>query len=314
MCARRGSCLFYGNSGGKVWGAAGSSAAPPGDGKVPPHGTDPTRLPHLIQPHPPRRLGPNGPDGPDGAGRRRRSSLCRLWGPWPPSACRHAVAAKTAPAPAPGTPGAQPVAKPLTPPPAAPSAAGARRPARDADPPAFGRLHPTAAGRHGHGPPRLQDFVLFFAIGRKPDGTIVQNTYAAAEPTRMAMTKLIPGLAGGVRRDGGGRTAPLLVSGGSGAQEPAAPAPRRRSSSTSSWCTSSAWPTPRRRSRAPIPLASQVGLGTWVLTVKEGKGGPKATRHGCGAAQFHGLERRRTGRSRRRPSRAGRRSFRSIAS
>jgi len=181
--------------------------------------------------------------------------------------------------PAPGaTPGAptQP-AKASTPPPQAPS------PQELAAPPAAATRLPSGLStrllRAGKGKlsPRIQDFVFFYAIGRRQDGTVVQDTFASPAPTRLQMGKLIPAwqeaLAGMVP----------------GEQRrfwfPAALAPKNPKTGVQEavvfdleLVNVARAPDPPSALKAPDPRAKQNGPGTWTLTVKTGKAGPKATR------------------------------------
>lgn len=188
--------------------------------------------------------------------------------------------------PAPGTtPGTPPAAKPLTPPPEAPT------PQELAAPPASATRLPSGLStrllRAGKGKvsPRSQDWVFFFAIGRRPDGTIVQNTFASPEPTRLQMIKLIPAwqeaLAGMV----------------AGEQRrfwfPAELAPKNPKTGAQEAVVFDLelvhvlpMTTPPAALKAPDPKAKQVGLGTSVLTVKEGKAGARATRQDAALLNF----------------------------
>ncbi len=193
-----------------------------------------------------------------------------------------ALAQGPAPGPTQGTP---PAAKPLTPPPAAPS------PQELAAPPASATRLPSGLStrllRAGTGKvsPRSQDWVSFFAIGRRPDGTVVQNTFASPEPTRLQVIKLIPAwqeaLAGMV----------------AGEQRrfwfPAELAPKNPKTGAQEAVVFDLelvhvvpMAAPPAALKAPDPKAKQVGLGTSVLTVKAGKAGPKATRQDAALLNF----------------------------
>jgi FKBP-type peptidyl-prolyl cis-trans isomerase len=195
------------------------------------------------------------------------------------------LTAQTAPAPAPGKPGAQPVAKPLTPPPPAPSAAEL------AGPPAGAARLPSGIStrllRAGKGTvsPRSQDWVFFFAIGRRPDGTIVQNSYATPEPSRLQLFKLIPAwqeaLAG------------MVVGEQRRFWFPAALAPKNPSTGAQEAVVFDLELVHVARMgdapaalKAPDPAARQVGLGSWIQTMREGKAGPKATRQDAALLNF----------------------------
>lgn len=182
-------------------------------------------------------------------------------------------------------PGATQPARPLTPPPAPPS------PQELAAPPADAHLLPSGIStrqlRAGKGKvsPRPQDWVFFFALGRRQDGTIVQDTFANPEPTRLMMSKLIPAwqeaLAGMV----------------SGEQRrfwfPAALAPKNPKTGAQEAVVFDLelvyvlkMPDPPASLKAPDPKAKKVGLGTWTQTVKEGQEGPKATRQNAALLNF----------------------------
>jgi len=177
----------------------------------------------------------------------------------------------------PGSAPAAPAPKPLTPPPAAPTALEL------AGPPATATRLPSGVAtrqlRAGTGKvqPRLQDFVLFFAIGRKSDGTVVQNTYSVAEPARMPMTKLYPAWREAFAGMVAGEQRRFWFPANLAPKNPQTGAQEALVFDLELVHVIRVPDTPAALKNAD-PKASQVGLGTRVLSVKAGKGGAKATR------------------------------------
>ena len=167
--------------------------------------------------------------------------------------------------------------KPLTPPPAAPGAQEL------AAPPAGAILLPSGistvllrAGK-GKDSPRPQDWIGFFAIGRRSDGTIVQNTFASPEPIRMQMNRLIPAWQAAFAAMVPGEQRRFWF--------PAALAPKSPTTGAQEALVFdlelvgvTKMADPPSSLKAPDPKAKQVGLGSWTLTVKPGTAGAKATR------------------------------------
>lgn len=183
-----------------------------------------------------------------------------------------------------GTPPAPPV-RPLTPPPAAPSAQDL------AAPPASAQKLPSGIStqllRAGSGKisPRPQDWIAFFAIGRRTDGTVVQNTFATPEPIKMQMSRLIPAW----------QTAFAAMVAGEQRRFwfPAELAPKNPQTGVQEaivfdleLASVLKMADPPTSLKAPDPKAKQVGLGTFALTVKAGKPGAKATRQDAALVNF----------------------------
>ncbi|MEO7795222.1 MAG: FKBP-type peptidyl-prolyl cis-trans isomerase [Thermoanaerobaculia bacterium] len=176
-------------------------------------------------------------------------------------------------------------AKPLTPPPAAPT------PEELAGPPASATRLPsgltTRQLRAGTGKvsPRPQDWVFFFAIGRRTDGTVVQNTFATPDPTRLQTSRLIPAwqeaLAG------------MVVGEQRRFWFPASLAPKNPKTGMQEAIVFDLElvqvvrvADPPNSLKAPDPKAKKVGLGSWVLTVKPGTGTATATRQDAALLHF----------------------------
>lgn len=184
-------------------------------------------------------------------------------------------------APAPGTP----QAKPLTPPPAAPS------PQELAGPPASATKLPSGIStrelRAGTGKvsPRPQDWIAFFALGRRTDGTVVQNTFANPEPIRMQMSRLIPAWQTAVAAMVAGEQRRFWF--------PADLAPKNPTTGVQEAVVFDLelvavlrMGDPPTALKAPDPKAQQAGFGSWTLTMKEGKAGAKATRQDAALLNF----------------------------
>ncbi len=196
--------------------------------------------------------------------------------------------------PAPGAqPGVKPGAtagvpapppRPATPPPPAPTPQELQTPPASATKLPSGLSTQLLRAGKGKISPRVQDFVFFYAIGRRQDGTVVQNTFASPEPTKLQMTKLFPAwqeaLAGMVP----------------GEQRrfwfPAALAPKNPKTGVQEaiifdieLVNVGRMPDPPSL-KAPDPKAKQVGLGTSALTIKAGKGGRKASRQDAALMNF----------------------------
>ena len=190
-----------------------------------------------------------------------------------------------APAPAaPKGPAAAP-AKPLTPPPAAPSAAEL------VAPPASATRLPSGLStlqlRTGTGKvsPRPQDWIAFFAIGRRTDGTVVQNTFAAPEPIRMQVSRLIPAWQSAFAAMVAGEQRRFWF--------PAELAPKNPKTGVQEAIVFDLelvrilkMADPPASLKVPDPRAKKSGLGSWTLTVKPGKTGAKATRQDAALLNF----------------------------
>ena len=194
-----------------------------------------------------------------------------------------ALAATALPGQTPPAAGAP--AKPLTPAPTAPSLQEL------AAPPANAILLPSGistlqlrAGKSKE-TPRPQDWIAFFAIGRRTDGTVVQNTFASPEPIRMQMSRLIPAW----------QTAFAAMVPGEQRRFwfPAALAPKNPKTGLQEAIVFDLelvgihrTADPPTSLKAPDPKARQVGLGSWTLTVKPGKPGAKASRQDAALLNF----------------------------
>lgn len=185
----------------------------------------------------------------------------------------------------PGATPTAPPAKPLTPPPVAPTAAEL------ATPPASAMKLPSGMStlllRAGKGKvsPRTQDWIAFFAIGRRTDGTVVQNTFASPDPIRMQMHRLIPAW----------QTAFAAMVAGEQRRFwfPAELAPKNPQTGAQEAIVFDLelvavlkTADPPAALKTHDPKATQAGLGAWTLTVKPGKAGPKATRQDAALINF----------------------------
>ena len=183
-----------------------------------------------------------------------------------------------------GAPSGKP-AKPLTPAPAAPTAQEL------AAPPARASKLPSGMStlllRPGTGKvqPRTQDWIAFFAIGRRTDGTVVQNTFASPDPIRMQMHRLIPAW----------QTAFAAMVAGEQRRFwfPAELAPKNPQTGAQEAIVFDLELVAVLRTADPPaslkshdPKATQAGLGAWTLTVKPGKPGAKATRQDAALINF----------------------------
>lgn len=192
-----------------------------------------------------------------------------------------ALPAQTPPATKP--PAAPP--KPLTPPPPAPSAAEL------AAPPATAARLPSGMStlqlRAGTGKvsPRPQDWIAFFAVGRRADGTVVQNTFASPDPIRMQMSRLIPAWQSAFAAMVAGEQRRFWF--------PAELAPKNPKTGAQEALVFDLelvavlkMADPPSSLHGPDPKATQAGLTSWTLTMKAGKGGPKATRKDAALLNF----------------------------
>ncbi len=174
-------------------------------------------------------------------------------------------------------PAQAPAPKPLTPLPAAPSAQELAAPPAGATKLPSGISTRLLRAGKGTDSPRPQDWVFFFAIGRRTDGTVVQNTFDKPDPSRLAMYKLIPVWQSALAAMVAGEQRRFWF--------PAEVAPKNPTTGASEAVVFDLElvhvlkmidaPTSLK---TPDPKAKQVGLGSWTLTTKDGKGGPKATR------------------------------------
>lgn len=172
---------------------------------------------------------------------------------------------------------ATPPARPAAPPPPAPSASELA-----AAPPNAARLPSGIATlrlRAGQGstPARPQDIVFFRAIGRRPDGTIVQNGFDTPEPQKLLFTKLFPswqealsGMVAGEQRRFWFPAALTPKNTASGGQTPLV--------FDVELVRIGRMAEPPTAISKPDARAKKVGLGTSVLTTTPGSGGPKLTR------------------------------------
>jgi FKBP-type peptidyl-prolyl cis-trans isomerase len=176
-------------------------------------------------------------------------------------------------------------AKPLTPAPAAPSLQEL------AAPPANATLLPSGIStlqlRAGKGKvtPRPQDWIAFFAIGRRTDGSVVQNTFASPEPIRMQMSRLIPAWQAAFSAMVPGEQRRFWF--------PASLAPKNPKTGVQEAIVFDLelvgihrTADPPTALKAPDPKARQAGPGSWTLTVKPGKEGKKATRQDAALLNF----------------------------
>ena len=122
--------------------------------------------------------------------------------------------------------------------------------------------------------PRLQDLVHFRSIGRRPDGTVVQNTFASPSPQKLLVTKLIPvwreailGMVPGEQRRFWFPAALAPKNPESGAQEPIV--------FDVELVGIGRMPDPPKFVRTPDPQARRTPGGTSILTLKPGD--PKMT-------------------------------------
>lgn len=133
--------------------------------------------------------------------------------------------------------------------------------------------------------PRTQDWIAFFAIGRRTDGTVVQNTFASPDPIRMQMHRLIPAW----------QTAFAAMVAGEQRRFwfPAELAPKNPQTGAQEAIVFDLELVAVLRTADPPaslkshdPKATQAGLGAWTLTVKPGKPGAKATRQDAALINF----------------------------
>lgn len=210
----------------------------------------------------------------------RRNGLCAAF----VLAALGGSAALSGQVPPAAAPQAQP-AKPLTPPPAAPSAQDLAAPPASAAKLPSGMSTVQLRAGTGKISPRPQDWIAFFAVGRRTDGTVVQNTFASPDPIRMQMSRLIPAW----------QTAFAAMVAGEQRRFwfPAELAPKNPKTGAQEALVFDLelvavlkMADPPTALKAPDPKASQVGLGSWTLTMKAGKGGPKATRSDAALLNF----------------------------
>lgn len=193
-------------------------------------------------------------------------------------------AALSAQAPPAAKPPAAPP-KPLTPPPAAPSAAELAAPPASATRLPSGMSTLQLRAGTGKVSPRPQDWIAFFAVGRRADGTVVQNTFASPDPIRMQMSRLIPAWQSAFTAMVAGEQRRFWF--------PAELAPKNPKTGAQEALVFDLelvavlkMADPPSSLRAPDPKATQVGLSSWTLTMKAGKGGAKATRQDAALLNF----------------------------
>lgn len=133
------------------------------------------------------------------------------------------------------------------------------------------------AGKSGGKPPRARDVVFFRAIGRRPDGTVVQNGFESPEPQKSLVNKLFPawqealsGMVEGEQRRFWFPAALTPKNSASGAQTPLVFDVELERIGR--------MPEPPAFVAKPDPKAAKVGLGTSVLTVSPGTPGASLTR------------------------------------
>ena len=178
-----------------------------------------------------------------------------------------------------------PAAKPLTPAPAAPTAQELVTPPASAVRLPSGMTTQLLRAGTGKVSPRNQDWIAFFAIGRRPDGTVVQNTFTSPDPIRMQMSRLIPA----------GQTAFAAMVAGEQRRFwfPAEMAPKNPQTGAQEAIVFDLELVavlkvgdPPALLKTHDPKATSAGLGAWTLTVKPGKAGPKATRQDAALLNF----------------------------
>jgi FKBP-type peptidyl-prolyl cis-trans isomerase len=186
--------------------------------------------------------------------------------------------------PAPGAPPAKP-ARPATPPPTAPNAAELAGPPADAARLPSGISTRLLRAGSGKISPRPQDFVIFFSIGRRKDGAVVQNTFIAPEPTRLQVSQLIPawqealaGMVAGEQRRFWFPAALAPKNPATGAQEAVVFDLELLNVLRAG--------DPPSSLKTPDPKATTVGLGVSALTIRPGKAGEKATRQDAALFNF----------------------------
>ena len=171
-------------------------------------------------------------------------------------------------------------------PPAAPSPAELKAP-----PPGAARL-PSGiatlrlrAGKAATKPPRPQDIVFFRAIGRRPDGTVVQDGFASPDPQKLLYSKLFPSWQEAMAGMTEGEQRRFWF--------PAALTPKNTASGEQTPLVFDVelvrvgkMPDPPASVAKPDPKATRVGLGTSILTVTPGKAGPKLTRADGALVEF----------------------------
>lgn len=133
--------------------------------------------------------------------------------------------------------------------------------------------------------PRPQDVVHFRSIGRRPDGTVVQNTFASPSPQKLLVTRLIPAW----------REAILAMVPGEQRRFwfPAALAPKNPESGAQEPIVFDVelvgigrMPDPPQFVRTPDPKARRTPGGTSILTVKPGDPKLRAKRTDAALVDF----------------------------
>ena len=170
-----------------------------------------------------------------------------------------------------------PAAKPLTPAPAAPTAQELVTPPASAVRLPSGMTTQLLRAGTGKVSPRSQDWIAFFAIGRRPDGTVVQNTFTSPDPIRMQMSRLIPAW----------QTAFAAMVAGEQRRFwfPAEMAPKNPQTGAQEAIVFDLELVavlkvgdPPASLKTHDPKATSAGLGAWTLTVKPGKAAVRAGR------------------------------------
>jgi FKBP-type peptidyl-prolyl cis-trans isomerase len=193
-----------------------------------------------------------------------------------------AVAGAVAQGATPATPGKpqQPRARPAAPPPVPPAKP---TPTELAAPPASAAKLPSGvatmklrAGK-GEDSPRVQDVIVFRAIGRRADGTVVQDSFATPEPARTVLSRLnrgwqegMIGMKVGEQRRFWFPASLMPMDKATGVKEPVV--------FDVELVQIGRMPSPPASLKTPDARAVKAGLGTSVLTVRKGKEDQKATR------------------------------------
>ncbi|MEO8274708.1 MAG: FKBP-type peptidyl-prolyl cis-trans isomerase [Thermoanaerobaculia bacterium] len=189
------------------------------------------------------------------------------------------------PGAAPGATTAAPAPRPLPTPPPEPTAQDLATPPAGATRLPSGVSTLQLRASKSKESPRPEDFIAIFALGRRSDGTVVQNTFVTPEPSKVQMSKLFPSWQEALGA--------MVVGEQRRFWFPASVAPKNPKTGVQEavvfdieLVAIGRMPTPPSSVAAPDPKAKQVGLGTSILTVSAGKGEATATRRDAALIRF----------------------------
>jgi FKBP-type peptidyl-prolyl cis-trans isomerase len=181
--------------------------------------------------------------------------------------------------------GAKPAAPPVSIAPVAPTAAELAGP-----PASAARLPSGVATRQlragdGTGSPRVQDVVVFRAVGRRKDGGVVQDTFAAKDPSKIVLSRLHKGWQEGMTAMSKGEQRRFWF--------PAAMMPKDPKTGVQEAIVFDVellafgrMPDTPASLTAPDPRAAKKGAGSSVLVVKKGRGGTPVARTDAAMLDF----------------------------